>query len=61
MKKLALLIASLPTLALAHPGHGAEPTTHWLTAPDHLIVLGLAVAALLVRPVWRRIKGKANV
>jgi len=60
--KSALLIALLSVVTLeAHPGHSlyqASPA-HLCSSPDHLIVLALAGAALLlaacfVRRTWRR-------
>jgi len=46
--------------ALAHGGHEealAQGDVHWLTSPDHAIVLGLAGFALglVARPLLRRI------
>ncbi len=54
MKTLFSLITLLPTLALAHEGHGMEGSAHW-HATDTLGFVGVAVVAVLV---WFIGKGK---
>ncbi len=54
---LTAALALVPWAAAAHPGHGAEPGSHWLSQPDHLAVLVLAAVAageVLRRLVRRR-------
>ena len=43
---LSVLFTLTAGAALAHSGHGAEPTTHWLPQPSHLAVVVLFVAAV---------------
>ncbi|WP_116132257.1 hypothetical protein [Tropicimonas sp. IMCC34043] len=45
MKRFVAGLIALPAPALAHPGHGAAGSGHWLTQPDHLAVIALAVLA----------------
>ncbi len=42
---LTTLLVLAPMAAMAHPGHGAAPGSHWLSHPDHLAVLVLAALA----------------
>ncbi|WP_068114239.1 hypothetical protein [Tropicimonas marinistellae] len=58
MKRLSIALALLPTVALAHGGHGATEGSHWFTQPDHLIVpvLGGLALALLCRGTLRRLR-----
>jgi hydrogenase/urease accessory protein HupE len=47
MKRLALL-ALIPAPAFAHQGdHNHSGLLHLLTEPDHLLLMGLAVAAVV--------------
>ena len=63
--KLRALLTVLAAPALAHPGHGADPATHWVADLPHLAVtVGLAaltivaVGGLVAR---RRAKGRRKV
>lgn len=48
-----ILLALLPTPAFAHQGdHSHSGLLHLLTEPDHLLLMGLAVAAV----VWAFVK-----
>jgi len=60
--RLAALLALIPNLALAHPGHGhTDPTswTHYLTEPVHVALLSAAVVAGFVL-VRARKRARAN-
>ena len=47
MKRLALL-ALIPSAAFAHQGdHGQSSLLHLLTEPDHLLLMGIAVVAVV--------------
>ena len=47
MKRLVSALTLLPSAALAHPGeHRTSNLWHLLTEPDHLAMIGLAVAVL---------------
>lgn len=49
--RLAALLALIPNLAHAHPGHGhtdPQSWTHYLTEPVHVAVLSAAAVAGLV-------------
>ena len=49
MKKLLIAYFATATAALAHPGHDAavvEGQAHWLTQPDHIVVVGLSAALI---------------
>ncbi len=53
MLKTSLIYLASAGVALAHPGHaGAADQAHWLTQPDHavivLAILGLAAVAAVV-------------
>ena len=51
MKRLTVLLVTLPTVVLAHAGdHSGLGLTHLLTEPDHLVLIAacVAVVALLV-------------
>lgn len=56
--RLAALLTFVPTVALAHPGHGtteSESWAHYLTDPVHVALLGGAVlGVVVVGRVWRR-------
>ena len=58
MKRLILLLSATPSLALAHPGdHGGQAVWHFLTEPDHLALMALALVvgvAVLIRYRARR-------
>ena len=49
---LLVVIASLPVLAWAHPGHGDEPAgvglQHYLTEPLHVLPIVLLAALSLI-------------
>jgi hypothetical protein len=50
--KLSVLLTAIASPALAHPGHGADPATHWIADPAHLAVTaGLAALAIVVAGV----------
>lgn len=61
---LTVLLTLAAGSALAHPGHGIEAQTHWLTQPDHLVVVTLFALALVLilmralrvgaRRLWRK-------
>ncbi|WP_172330627.1 DUF6732 family protein [Mangrovicoccus sp. HB161399] len=53
---LTILLALVPAAVLAHPGHGAEPGSHWLSQPDHLAatVLAAFAAGEVLRRIVRR-------
>lgn len=58
MKRLILLLSTTPSLALAHPGdHGGRGLWHFLTEPDHLALMALALVvgvAVVIRYRARR-------
>lgn len=58
--RLAALLSFVPTVALAHPGHGTtEPQSwiHYLTEPGHVALLGgAAIGVVVLGRAWRRIK-----
>ncbi len=46
--KLSALLTVLATPVLAHPGHGADPVTHWVGDLSHLAVTaGLAALTIV--------------
>ena len=46
---LSALLTAIAAPALAHPGHGADPVTHWVADSSHLAVtLGLAALTIVV-------------
>ena len=57
MKRLILPVLATASPALAHPGdHGTSGLGHFLTQPDHLALLALAllVGVALVVKRWRQ-------
>jgi hypothetical protein len=47
MKRLTTLSLLVPSAALAHPGdHSTTAILHFLTEPDHLVMLALGVAVV---------------
>jgi hypothetical protein len=56
--RLALLLACVPSIAAAHPGHGdtsPHQWSHYLTEPLHIAVLaGSAFAVVIAGGAWRR-------
>ena len=51
MKRLSVLLVTLPTVVLAHAGdHSGLGLAHLLTEPDHLVLIAacVAVVALVV-------------
>ena len=57
MKRLAALLLTLPSAALAHPGdHTGLGLRHLLTEPDHLAMLAavVVVAAVILRKLRSR-------
>ena len=46
------VVAFLSTEVLAHPGHGQSGPAHYVTEPQHSIVLVAAVAAMVVGLVF---------
>jgi hydrogenase/urease accessory protein HupE len=47
MKRLFTLVALAPSAALAHPGdHRTDGLLHFLSEPDHLLLIALGAAAL---------------
>jgi hypothetical protein len=47
MKRLTALLATLPTVVLAHAGdHSGLGLTHLLTEPDHLVLIAACVAVV---------------
>lgn len=62
MKKLSLLLAFVPSMALAHPGEHSglvfgRSLVHLLTEPDHLAIIAVVViAGVVLRRIW---KGRA--
>ena len=63
-QRLATLLAFVPALAIAHPGHGhtaPESWTHYLTEPLHAGVLaGAAVASVVLVRLWRARRRRIN-
>jgi hydrogenase/urease accessory protein HupE len=58
MKKLILSMAGLAAVspALAHEGHAAAQEfglLHWLTEPDHLVLIGVTLAIVVAFGVRR--------
>lgn len=57
MKKLALALFLMPSLALAHPGHddvgaGGDPTTHaFITNPVLVLLLCVGIMMMVTRVV----------
>jgi hydrogenase/urease accessory protein HupE len=59
---VAIVVVLVPSLALAHPGHGQSDggsLRHYLTEPEHLVALLAVVAAVVLvaalgRPHARR-------
>jgi hydrogenase/urease accessory protein HupE len=55
MKRLILLTLATATPALAHPGdHATSGLAHFLTEPDHLALMALALGVAVVLVVKRR-------
>lgn len=55
MKRLMLLTLATATPALAHPGdHATSGLVHFLTEPDHLALMALALAVAVVLVIKRR-------
>ncbi|MCU0904585.1 MAG: HupE/UreJ family protein [Tabrizicola sp.] len=55
MKRLILPVLATASPALAHPGdHTTSGLVHFLTQPDHLALMALAVGAAVVVILKRR-------
>ena len=55
MKRMILLTLATATPAQAHPGdHSASGLPHFLTEPDHLALMALALAVVIGLVVKRR-------
>lgn len=55
MKRLILLTLATATPALAHPGdHATSGLVHFLTEPDHLALMALALGVAVVLVFKRR-------
>ncbi len=56
--RITALLSFVPSMALAHPGHGTtapESWTHYLTEPVHVAVAAaIAVGAVALGTAWRR-------
>ena len=61
--RLAALIALIPGLAFAHPGHGhtdPQSWTHYLTEPVHVAVLAIASVAAVFAMVRARKRSRVS-
>jgi hypothetical protein len=61
MKKLALVLSLVPSLALAHPGHddvgvGGEPVAHALITNPVIVLVICALVTLAVYRVARMVR-----
>jgi hydrogenase/urease accessory protein HupE len=59
-RSAGLLAALAAAPAMAHPGHMQDPglfteLSHWLTEPDHLLLLGAGVLLLLGIGTWVKV------
>jgi hypothetical protein len=62
--RLATLLALVPSIAAAHPGHGhTDPDSwrHYLTEPIHIAALaGVAALAIGIGSAWRRARRRRS-
>jgi hydrogenase/urease accessory protein HupE len=55
MKRLTLAVFATASPVLAHPGdHGTSGLVHFLTEPDHLALMALALVVAVVLVLTRR-------
>jgi hydrogenase/urease accessory protein HupE len=55
MERTILLLLATASPALAHPGdHGTSGLVHFLTQPDHLALMALALGVVVVLAIKRR-------